>query len=41
MEPNLSVREANLNDYHPIRKFMELVGGDFFPVLSERAGGIL
>ncbi|MDO9516746.1 MAG: GNAT family N-acetyltransferase [Methanosarcinaceae archaeon] len=41
MESDLTIREANLNDCHPICKFIELVDGDFFPLLSVRPGGIV
>ena len=40
MGSDLTIREANLSDCHPICKFIELVDGDFFPLLSVRPGGI-
>lgn len=41
MGSDLTIREANLSDCHPICKFIELVDGDFFPLLSTRSGGIV
>lgn len=41
MESDLRIREADLNDCHPICKFIELVDSDFFPLLSVRPGGIV
>ena len=40
MGSDLTIREADLSDHHPICKFIELVDGDFFPLLSVRPGGI-
>ena len=40
MGSDLAIREADLGDFHPICKFIELVDGDFFPLLSVRPGGI-
>ena len=38
---DLTIREADLSDHHSICKFIELVDGDFFPLLSVRPGGIV
>ena len=40
MGSDLTIREADFSDHHPICKFIELVDGDFFPLLSVRPGGI-
>ena len=41
MGSDLKIREADLSDHHPICKFIELVDGDFFPLLSVRPDGIV